>query len=172
MAKTRTKFVISGNNVNAIYSDKDRELLDKVGEHQEIRASHVDPLHPPTAKEWLALWRCRKLWSQRRAFRRFGPGHWAVYWLNHVGHWQPCFCDDAGQPFRTKQEAELYEVARLERDFYFTRPKGALHLESLKLEQVENVLSNRNDGMPGVSEVPQAAQGGTQGTENEGPSLG
>jgi hypothetical protein len=140
--KKKTKFVISKESTVAIYNDGDRDMLDKIGGHEENRASHVDPLHPPAALAWLAFWRWPRLIAQYRAFKKYGPGHWAVYWLGEVKSWSPCFSDEAGQPFRTKQQAEIYEVARLERDFFLTRPKGALHLVSLELEQVNVSATN------------------------------
>jgi hypothetical protein len=52
--KKKTKFVISKESTVAIYNDGDRDMLDKIGGHEENRASHVDPLHPPAALAWLA----------------------------------------------------------------------------------------------------------------------
>lgn len=133
--KKGTKFVIrKGGKVEAIYSDKDRNLLDHL-KHEENRASHVDPLNRPVWSEWFAFWRWRRLYSQSAAFSRFGVGHWAIFWKGEVSSWQPVFNDTAGQPFRTKREAELFEVAMLERDYFHVRPGGPLYIEVLKKEQ-------------------------------------
>lgn len=131
-----TKFVIRPDGVTkAIYADKDRDLLDKLGVHTERRASHIDPLDVPAWYLWLnpLLW--GHLIAQYRAFKRFGKGHFAVYWRGEVSRWFPVFNDEMGRPFRTKEEAEIFEVARLERDYFGTRRAGALLLEALITER-------------------------------------
>jgi hypothetical protein len=132
-ATPKTRFVIGKDKTQAIYSDRDKPLLNRL-EHTEERASHVDPLHPPAWYEWLAFWRWAALYMQARAYNKFGPGHWAIYWKNDVASWWPKFADEAGQPFSTKKEAELFEVALLERDHLRIRPRATLHLETLKME--------------------------------------
>lgn len=135
-AKNKTMFVVRPTGVRAIYSDRDKALLARLS-HKEIRASHVDPLAAPRWYEWFCFWRLFAVIKQHRAYKRYGDGHWAIYWLNEVRSWSCTFADDAGQPFTTKAEAEMFEVARLERDFFHTRPKTALHIVSLSLEKKE-----------------------------------
>lgn len=132
-----TKFVIRPDGTTkAIYADKDRDLLDKLGTHTERRASHIDPLESPAWYLWFNFLMWRRLFAQWKAFRRFGKGHFAVYWRGEVSHWFPAFNDEMGRPFRTKVEAEIFEVARLERDYFGTRRReGPLLLEVLITER-------------------------------------
>ena len=141
----KTKFVIGKDNTQAIYSDRDKGLLKRL-DHSEERASHVDPLHPPAWYEWFAFWRWIALYYQHCAYKAYGPGHWAIYWRGDVAHWWPAYSDEIGQPFGTKKEAELFEVALLERDHFGVRPKATLHIETLKTEN--NHGRNRDPDPP------------------------
>jgi hypothetical protein len=109
-AKRSTKFVLKATGTVAIYDDRDRDLLDNL----------------PYYWNWT--------YAQNTAFKRYGDGYWAIYWKGLFAAWHPVFQDEAGQPFRTKEEAEMFEVAMLERDYFGVRRVGPLFIESLKRE--------------------------------------
>jgi hypothetical protein len=132
-AKRSTKFVLKATGTVAIYDDRDRDLLDNL-EHTADRASHVDPLKKPRLRDWLNPYYWNWTYAQNTAFKRYGDGYWAIYWKGLFAAWHPVFQDEAGQPFRTKEEAEMFEVAMLERDYFGVRRVGPLFIESLKRE--------------------------------------
>jgi hypothetical protein len=136
----KTQFVVRKEDVVAIYSDRDRAMLDKLGEVEYERASHVDPITPPCWYEWL------QFWNIRTSVRRYifcvekGAGHFGIFWKGSVRRWSPTFSDDSGRPFTEKGQAVLYEVARLERDYLKTRTEGLLFLEDLHTPEKESKL--------------------------------
>lgn len=143
--KKVTKFVLKPGGTKAIYADRDRSLLERL-DHEENRASHVDPLHKPDTLSWLRFWDWAALSKQYEYAEKYGPGYWAIYWKGQFSHWSPDFCDDVGQPFKTKHEAELYEVARLERDYLNVRRAGPLYIECLLNEKGNSHVPIRDAG--------------------------
>lgn len=120
-----TKFVCkSDGTIKAIYSSNDKDLLrsiDKKATGSKVaysRASHVDPITLPKWYEWLAVWRWAALIKQVKAYHDFGNAYWAVHWLNEFAAWGSDYTDESGEPFRSKREAEAFEVAKLERDHF------------------------------------------------------
>lgn len=132
--RTSTKFVIADGKLSAIYSDKDAGLLRHFS-HAEFRASHVDPLVSPKWYEWLRVWHWAELVERYRAFQQLGNGYWYVQWLNKFRSWGISVTDEIGKPFKTKHEAELYEVERLNRDYFFTVPANTSIVVSALLDR-------------------------------------
>lgn len=120
-----TKFVCKRDGtINAIYSSDDKDLFKIMGKNGDgpkvsyNRASHVDPITLPKWYEWLAFWRWFALLKRVRAYATFGNACWAVHWLNEFAAWGSDYHDEIGEPFRSKREAEAFEVAKLERDHF------------------------------------------------------
>lgn len=134
MTKKSTQIVIGQNGVSAIYDDKDKALINRLG-YQAERASHVDPLQPPKWTNWLQFWRWSSVKVLHDSYVKFGSGHWYIQWLNQFASWGVQTTDDLGRPFSTKKEAEIYEVNRLKRDYFKTVPNAPISVIACMLQE-------------------------------------
>lgn len=110
------RFRIAQNgDVEAIYSDDARELLQRLGPYELARASHIDPILRPKWYEWLWPGSWYQTYQRRKFYKTFGAGYFGIFWKGVMRKHRVTFVDMDGRPFATKRAAELYEVAMLER---------------------------------------------------------
>jgi len=110
----KTKFVVRKDYTESLWDDGAKPILDKIGGEVEItRASHVDPVKPPSVLSWLNPGNWVKNWEITNFIKVHGNECFGIFWKGDVKQWGMALLGDNNQPFHTKKAAVAFEVEYL-----------------------------------------------------------